>query len=217
MYRIVTIVLLLFFISGSIYSFNAAIQNITPHHNIIFITLSVGVISLHALKKRSIPHRFTYKNKAFYLILSFCLAINTSLAQTEITEAPAGESFEELSVEASLLWLNNNYVESSDDFHEKALLTLDRVYQLKDEQLKAETHLLLMRWHAFHVPFNNDSIFPHGEKAIALFEKTNDEVKLAASSVTLASQYIEKNELERAEKLIFDAINIYETLEDEKA
>jgi two-component sensor histidine kinase len=80
----------------------------------------------------------------------------------------------------------------------------------------AETHLVLMRWHAFHVPFTSDSILPHGEKAIALFKKTDDQIKLAATSVELAYESIEGNELERAEKLIFDAIKIYEALEDEK-
>ncbi len=145
-------------------------------------------------------------NKIITLIFPLLFIANLSYSQSAQPE----------SIDASLRWLNNNYVESSDDFHEKALQTLGRAYQLEDAQLMAETHLLLMRWHAFHVPFTSDSILPHGEKAIALFEKTNDQVQLAASSVTLASEYIEKNELERAEKLIFDAIKIYEALEDEK-
>ncbi|MCB0847547.1 MAG: tetratricopeptide repeat protein, partial [Bacteroidetes bacterium] len=61
-----------------------------------------------------------------------------------------------------------------------------------------------------------DSIFDHGEKAIALFERTNDQANLADVSAELAYEYIDENDLERCEKLIFNAIAIYEALEDDK-
>lgn len=124
--------------------------------------------------------------------------------------------FHDLSPDSALAWLDNNYVDNPDNFHERALHTLSQTYQLKDEQLMGEAHLLLMRWHAYHVLFTIDSIFYHGEKAIALFKLTNDQENLAAASAELAYEYIDENELKRSEELIFGAIAIYEALGDEK-
>ncbi|MCB0841433.1 MAG: tetratricopeptide repeat protein, partial [Bacteroidetes bacterium] len=124
--------------------------------------------------------------------------------------------FNEFPPDSALVWLNDHYVENPEGFHERALHTLSQTNQLKDEQLMGEAHLLLMRWHAYHVPFTIDSIFDHGEKAIALFERTNDQANLADVSAELAYEYIDENDLERCEKLIFNAIAIYEALEDDK-
>ena len=144
------------------------------------------------------------------------LKVQSSTTQDKTSQNQDVQSFGELPLETSLEWLNKNYVESSDDFHEKALLTLDRAYELEDELLKAKTHHVLMRWHAFHVPFTSDSILPHGEKAIALFKKVNDQEKAAMTSVELSFEYIEGNNTERSEQLIFDAIKIYEDSGNEK-
>ncbi|MCB0635226.1 MAG: tetratricopeptide repeat protein, partial [Lewinella sp.] len=127
-----------------------------------------------------------------------------------------GNDFEELSPDSALVWLADNYVENPDHFHERALQVLAHTYQLEDEQLMAEAHLLLMRWHAYHVLFTIDSIFYHGEKAIALFKLTGDQANLAAASAELAYEYIDENDLEHSEELIFDAIAIYEASGDEK-
>ncbi len=118
--------------------------------------------------------------------------------------------------DSALVWLNEHYVENPDDFHNLALQTLEQTYQQKDEQRMAEAHLLLMRWHAYHVLFTIDSIFYHGEKAIALFKLTNDQANLATASAELAFEYIDQNDLKRSEELIFEAIAIYEALGDEK-
>ena len=126
------------------------------------------------------------------------------------------KEFHKLSPDSTLVWLNDHYVENPEGFHERALYTLSHTYQLKDDQLKAEAHLLLMRWHAYHVLFTIDSIFYHGEKAIALFKLTDDQPNLAAASAELAYEYIDENDLERCEELIFDAVAIYEALGDEK-
>lgn len=126
------------------------------------------------------------------------------------------EEFNNLPIDSALVWLNDNYVDNPDNFHTRALKTLDRAYQLDDDQLKGEAHLLLMRWHSYHVLFTMDSIYHHGEKAITLFKGTNDQANLAATSAELGYEYVEKNELDRAEQLIFDAITIYEGLGDKK-
>ncbi|MCB0841258.1 MAG: hypothetical protein KDD99_31530, partial [Bacteroidetes bacterium] len=64
--------------------------------------------------------------------------------------------FNELPPDSALVWLNDHYVENPENFHERALYTLSQTCQLKDEQLMGEAHLLLMRWHAYHVPFTID-------------------------------------------------------------
>lgn len=119
-------------------------------------------------------------------------------------------------IDSELVWLNDNYVDNPDNFHTRSLNTLADAYQLSDEKLMAEAHLLLMRWHAYHVPFTIDSIYYHGEKAIELFTRIDDQAKLANTSAELAFEYIDKNDLQRSEELIFNAIDIYETLGDQK-
>ena len=126
------------------------------------------------------------------------------------------KSLSALPIDSALVWLNDNYVESPTNFHQRALQTLAKAYALNDNQLKGEAHLLLKRWHAFHVLFTIDSIYHHGEKALTLFELTNDQAKLAATSSELAFEYIDDNNLKRSEELIFEAVAIYEKLGDKK-
>jgi two-component sensor histidine kinase len=142
----------------------------------------------------------------FTLLLLFLAQI--SLAQHD--------EFNDLPIDSALVWLNDYHVENPDNFHQRALKTLKRTYQLNDEQLKGEAHLLLMRWHSYHVLFTMDSIYQHGELALTLFERTNDQANLAATSAELGYEYVDNNDIDRAEKLIFDAIAIYENLGDKK-
>ena len=122
----------------------------------------------------------------------------------------------DLSTDSTLAWLNANYVENPEHFHEKALQALSRSYQLDDEPFRADMHLLLMRWHSFHVPFTIDSVFYHGEIALRLFEKNDDLDKLAVTSSELAIEYVDENNMKRSEALIFRAIALYEELGDQK-
>ena len=147
-------------------------------------------------------------NSIRYYTLLLLLIVQPLFAQPE--------AFNELSTDSTLAWLNAHYVENPDSFHERALQALARSYQLQDDQFRAEMHLLLMRWHGYHVLFTIDSVYYHGEKALDLFKQTNDQAKLATTSSELAFEYIDENELERSEELIFDAISIFEALGDQK-
>ena len=126
------------------------------------------------------------------------------------------EDLSKISPDSALAWLNDHYVDNPDDFHNRALQTLFQTYQQKDEQRMAEAHLLLMRWHAYHVLFTIDSIFYHGEKAIELFQNTGDQLNLATTYAELAIEYIDENDLKKSEELIFNSIAIYEALGDEQ-
>ncbi|MBB4080304.1 two-component sensor histidine kinase [Lewinella aquimaris] len=144
----------------------------------------------------------------------FWLATPYARAQSELIATAAVGSFATLPVGEALVWLEENHVENPKGFHEKALLTLDRAYRTGDAQLTAEAHRVLMRWHAYHVPFTIDSIYHHGEIAIRLFKQVDDQERLAATSGQLAFEYVDANQQERAEALVFDAIKIYEDLEN---
>ncbi len=161
---------------------------------------------------------YRIKNIVFFFILGLVLSISIDSlsAQTEIKYNHISKSVEGQSIDSALIWLNDNYVENPDNFHERALQTIVQAYEINDDQLKGESHLLLMRWHAYHVLFTTDSIYYHGEKALTFFKLSNDQPNLAAISSELAIEYIDENDLKRSEKLIFDAIEIYEDLGDEK-
>ena len=169
------------------------------------------------LYARNISTSWINKNQALFFIvgLILCISIDPLAAQTEIKDSLMAKLLREQPIDSALTWLNDNYVDNPGNFHERALQTLAQAYALNDDQLKGESHQLLMRWHSYHVLFTMDSVYHHGEKAISLFKLTNDRANLADISSELAYEYIDKNDLKRSEELIFEAIAIYEDLGDE--
>lgn len=167
---------------------------------------------------RNISTSCINKNQAlfFILVLVLCIPIEPLYSQTGIKDNLNAKPLREQPIDSTLIWLNNNYVENPDNFHKRALQTLAQAYELNDDQFKGESHLLLMRWHAYHGLFTADSIYKHGEKAITLFNYVDDQLNLAITSAELGNEYVRKNDLERAEKLVFDAISIYEGLGEKK-
>ena len=176
--------------------------------NIYRLFINDGVISISCINKIQISH--------LLLGLLLCFPTDPLSAQSGTQNSLISKSANEQPIDSALIWLNNNYVENPDNFHNRALRNLSEAYALNDNQLKGESHLVLMRWHAFHVLFTMDSVYHHGEKAITWFGLTNDQLNLAATSSELAVEYIDDNDLKRSEKLIFDAIAIYEEFGDEK-
>lgn len=127
-----------------------------------------------------------------------------------------GEKFNNLPLDTALVWLTERIVESPDSFHQRALQTLERSYQIDDDHLKAKAHLLLFQWHGYNMPFTTDSIFYHGEQALSLFEKVDDQENLALTCSRLIIYYVAENDLKRAEELAFRAIELYEDIADMK-
>lgn len=121
----------------------------------------------------------------------------------------------QLPIDSSLLWMETNVVENPDSFHEVALQTLTRAYGTQDHELIARVHDQLASCHAYHRPFTYDSILYHSEKTVAHLEKTNDSIKLADSYMTLASDFINTNEADRGQEMIFKGITVYEALANE--
>ncbi|MBX2815494.1 MAG: sensor histidine kinase [Saprospiraceae bacterium] len=121
-----------------------------------------------------------------------------------------------MTLDSALLWMASNYEENPSPFHLVALKTLHKAYVAGDEQKMGEAHLWLMRWHAYHVPFINDSIYYHGEKALVFLQRAGDRSTLAAAQSELAFEYVEENEMFRSEELILTAIKTYEELGDTK-
>lgn len=141
-----------------------------------------------------------------YLLCLLFLATQSLVAQDGTIDI--------MPIDSALVWLNDNYIDNPQDFHERALTILERAYQEDDDRLKGEAHLLLLRWHAYYVPFTMDSVYYHGEKAKVCFEHANDLSGLAAAMVLLGFEYVDQNDVDRAEELIFEAVDIYEALED---
>ena len=151
------------------------------------------------------------------LLLLSCLTGPASRAQSAIVlTSGAVDPFVTLPIDEALAWLDEHYVDDPPGFHDKALVVLERTYQAGDAALQAKAHRLLMQWHAWHVPFTVDSVYHHGEHAIRLYRQLDDRENLAETSGHLAFEYVDANELERAEVLIFDAIAIYEELKNRR-
>lgn len=119
-------------------------------------------------------------------------------------------------IDSALIWLEDNIIDNPAPYHSIALNTLVRAYRTNDHLLIADVHDLLASWHAYHRPFTYDSVLYHSQKAVLQLEQTNDQIRLADSYITLASDYLNTNETDLGQELIFKSIAIYEKRSNEE-
>ncbi|WP_235297928.1 sensor histidine kinase [Portibacter marinus] len=121
-----------------------------------------------------------------------------------------------LPIDSTLSWMQKNYTKDSIDFHDISLSALDKAYELGEHELMGDVHTSLSNWHGYHYKFGSDSIIYHGEKALYHFERAGNRKKIADTYKNLSIDYMNNNSYDNAEEILFEAIKIYEELEDEQ-
>ncbi len=145
----------------------------------------------------------------FVFLISVC-----GLAQTDKT---LEKNLAEQSIDSSLAWMNVNITseENLDNFLPIALQTLKRAQNTKNDTLIAQIHEGLASWHAYNGLFPPDSVVYHAEKALSYYQKANDQKKIADTYRSLAIDYMNTQQMDKAQQVLFKSITIYENLKDD--
>ncbi|MEH6536543.1 MAG: histidine kinase dimerization/phosphoacceptor domain -containing protein [Psychroserpens sp.] len=147
--------------------------------------------------------------KPFLLFLLVSLFLNSSHSQNTIQP----DEFKKVSIDSSLSWMKSN-TDNVDVFHTIGLQTLKRALQNQDSNTLAEIHEELANWHGYNGLFSPDSVVYHSEKTLMYYQKSNNKTKVADTYRTLAIDYINTRQLEKAQDVLFKAISLYEELEN---
>lgn len=127
-----------------------------------------------------------------------------------------GESLNKQTVDSSAAWLHANTTSEKfvDEFHKIGLKTLQRGMKTENDSLIAEIHESLASWHAYNGFFSPDSVVHHAEKALSYHLKGNDKKRIADTYRSLSIDYLNTGQLDKAQEVLFKAIDLYEELND---
>lgn len=127
------------------------------------------------------------------------------------------ESLNKQSVDSSAAWMRANTTSEKfvDEFHEIGLKTLQRGLKTENDSLIAEIHESLASWHAYNGFFSPDSVVYHAEKALFYHLKGNDKKRIADTYRSLSIDYLNTGQLDKAQEVLFKAIDLYEELNDD--
>jgi hypothetical protein len=160
------------------------------------------------------PQYFKSAKDILLFFAMFILQIDSVICQVDETwslEKVATES-----LDSTLVWLSENYMDDSKDYHQIALFTIARSYQTQDDRLIGDAHNVLNEWHGQHTLFNVDSTLFHAEKTLFHYQKTGDQRKIAKVYNNLAEAYLRNSFFDKSQNAAFEAIKRYEELGDEQ-
>ena len=119
-------------------------------------------------------------------------------------------------IDSILTWMRTNETsaENLDDFHAVGLRALNRSLKTAPDSTIAQIHESLASWHSYNGVFSPDSVVDHAEKALKYHLKANNKQKVADAYRSLAIDYLNTGELEKAQEVLFKSIELYEDLND---
>lgn len=160
------------------------------------------------------PRPFKLAKDILLIFAMIFLQISSVICQVDKTWSP--EKVDTESLDSTLVWLSENYMDDSKDYHQIALHTIARSYQTQDDRLIGDAHNVLNEWHGQHTLFNVDSTLFHAEKTLFYYEKTGDQRKIAKVYNNLAEAYLRNSFFDKSQNAAFEAIKRYEELGDEQ-
>ncbi|MCB7480547.1 sensor histidine kinase [Christiangramia sediminis] len=152
-------------------------------------------------------------SKLISAILLVCFIPMFGFAQSKAF----GESLNKQLVDSSAAWLRANTTSEKfvDEFHKIGLKTLQRGLKTENDSLIAEIHESLASWHAYNGFFSPDSVVYHAEKALLYHLKGNDKKRIADTYRSLSIDYLNTGQFDKAQEVLFKAIDLYEELNDD--
>jgi two-component sensor histidine kinase len=152
--------------------------------------------------------------KAIFTILLVCVLSESSYSQTTILKS---SDLNSQSIDSCLLWIQANAKTGKglDEFHAVGLKTLERSLKLGNDSITAQIHESLANWHAYNGLFSPDSVVQHAEQVLAYYLLGNNQKKIADTYRSLSIDYLNTQQLEKAQDVLFKCIAIYEKLEDD--
>ncbi|MCP9199565.1 tetratricopeptide repeat protein [Gramella sp. GC03-9] len=121
------------------------------------------------------------------------------------------------SIDSSLTWMQANITSDAnlDRFLDFGLATLKRARSTQNDTLIAQVHEAMAGWHAYNGLFPPDSVVYHAELALSYYQKANNKKKIADTYRSLAIDYLNTGELDKAQEVLFKSIELYEELKDD--
>lgn len=120
-------------------------------------------------------------------------------------------------IDSMLVWLNDNVKDDSLAMYDLGLIGLSKSINNGHNKQAAEHHEFLSFWNFFHKKLSGDTTVYHDLKAIEYYTLIGDSSKIAYNLSILATDYINIGALEKSQKAIFDAIAIFQQLDNQDA
>lgn len=160
------------------------------------------------------PQYFKLAKGILLFFAIFILQIDAVICQVD--ENWSLKKVDSQSLDSTLVWLSENYMDDSMHYHQIALDAIAKSYQIQDDRLIGDAHNVLNEWHGQHTLFNVDSTLFHAEKTLYHYEKTGDQRKIAKVYNNLAEAYLRNSFFDKSQNAAFEAIKRYEELGDEQ-
>ncbi|WP_179008459.1 tetratricopeptide repeat-containing sensor histidine kinase [Winogradskyella forsetii] len=154
-------------------------------------------------------------NKSISTFLIACFSACLVFSQSKNLSS---EDLKTVSIDSCLSWMRQNAYTGKDldNFHSIGLETLKRSRNESDIKTIAEVHEELANWHGYNGTFSPDSVVNHTEKALDYYLKGDDKIKIADTYRTLSIDYMNVQELDKAQDVLFKSIAIYEELKSDE-
>lgn len=151
-----------------------------------------------------------------YLLGYFFIVLCSSLVMGQAGEAPTTAKLTKMPVDSILSWMRNNTTTNTTSFQKIGFDALERAAASNNPILLGEIHEELANWYGYHGLFPIDSTVYHSEQALKHYLLTEDKTKIAQSYRALSIDYLNHNELEKAQDVLFKALELFEELQDEQ-
>ncbi|WP_162843320.1 histidine kinase dimerization/phosphoacceptor domain -containing protein [Ichthyenterobacterium magnum] len=125
------------------------------------------------------------------------------------------KAFNNVSIDSCISWMKSNF-ENVDVYHDMALQTLKRAQTNEVDSTIAKVHEEISVWHAYNGLFSPDSAVYHTGKVLEYHQNGTDKKKIADTYELLSRHYIKSRRLEESQSALFNAIPIYEELNDDE-
>ena len=117
-------------------------------------------------------------------------------------------------LDSILIWLEDNASVDTIQFEEVAKVALANARSAKNFEALGRIHRSMSTYYDFFGRFHKDSVLVHSLKAVEFLKKTDNTDLLVASYRTLAIDYLNKNEINKANEVLFDGIELFQGKND---
>ena len=164
-------------------------------------------------------NQFSGRNfiQSFFLFIAFffCLPINPLLSQDNEDENPVVQSLQDLPLDSSFAWMNRNVYSDTENYQSVGRHAINRAILTKEDTTIAIAYDLMADWHGYHGLYSGDSVTYYDEKVLEYYLKVGDKERIATTYKILSIDYLNIGKYEKGQEILFQALKIFEELEDE--
>ena len=148
-------------------------------------------------------------DKALLVLVSLMLFLKLGFAQYENSA--------EARIDSTIQWMEDHLLEDSIriTLHKTALELAGILQKSGQKDRLARVHQFLANWHDYYNEFSLDSALYHQQKALEFYQSAGDKKMQAEAHISLSGIYINQSNFKLAEEQIFNAIDVFQSLDDQ--